>query len=155
LEEFNIWPWHVEWIPFPLYIVEEYVVAMRDEINVDSNMDESQTLSHLIPPNSIQVSDTLCLRDFELNHIWDDNIGLYLEIEEPTNFIQNADSFGAIIDHSHVKYTSLSSLSKKKWLDFEIIIQYFSQENNEELLKIGFQGNASIGKSYLSNWILE
>ena len=55
-----------------LETIKEYDDTHQDEINIENGMDEWEMLSHLVPPNTIQVSDieTLSHRVFDLVHMW-------------------------------------------------------------------------------------
>ena len=63
-------PWHVDRMSWPRDVIEEDDYTNEEEINTDDNdMDEWQMSSHIIHPNSFQVSflETLGRRDFDLN----------------------------------------------------------------------------------------
>ena len=55
-----------------LETIKEYDDTHQDEINIEDDMDEWEMLSHLVPPNTIQVShiETLRHRVFYLVHVW-------------------------------------------------------------------------------------
>ena len=55
-----------------LETIKEYDDTHQDEINIEDDMDDSEMLSHLVPPNTIEVSDieTLSHRFFDLVHVW-------------------------------------------------------------------------------------
>ena len=118
-------------------------------------MDEWQILSHLVPPNIVQVSNikTLGRRDFDLIQVWNSTTCSNNNLEDLENFIKNARSSGSIPYLSHSRSTSPSSFFNTQRLCFEIVIENFHEGPNADPLKLIIQGTAGIGKSYLIHCI--
>ena len=110
--------WHVDRNPSIDENIEdgEHCDFANQEMNLEDYFQEWQLFSHLIPPNSVNVSElhTLGRRDFDISFDWKGTT-IYDDVaEEAINFIRNAISRGDVGDLSSRTFVSPDSLAKKQ-----------------------------------------
>lgn len=126
-------------------------------MNLEDYFKEWQIFSHLVPPNSFNVSDlhTLGRRDFDISFDWQDTTISDDVAEEAIDFIRNEISRGDIGDLSNRIFSSLDSVAEKQQLSFEIVLRHFAEYEIREALLMIIQGTTGTRKSFLIHCISE